>query len=238
MPKHMALLACLLLSACATNDPGDERPASTPVKKRAEKPASSTPAKARPVAPIQTSPSPPVDDIAIVHTNRGKAGLFATVGGGLNRADVDAYVTQQVEEFRRSLQNEIQQGHVRIDQRTSDDAIRVSMTFATGFDNLSSVVKPGFLTSLNKIAQVLSQYNKTMLTVIAYVEQVGPDAGDHKLATRRAKSVSDYFISQQIHVLRLQSYSRNASPSLADGPSAKLQPMRRVDLWIQPVIAP
>ena len=243
---HLILLACLSLSACATDDIG-EKPSvnTTPIKKRPDKvnPAVSAPAKVRPSAPIQSNgpaqanPGVPLDSIVIQHSNRGKANLLTAVGGGIERVNAEEYMTQHTEDLKRALQNEIEQGVLRVDRRASDDAIRVSITPVNGFDNLSSVVKPSFLASLNKIVPVLNQYGKTMLTVIGYIEHVGPDAGNLKLAERRAKSVANYFTIQNVHTLRLQSYARN-DPQARGDTIAGGKPMRRVELWIQPVVAP
>lgn len=241
MRKHYhILLAGLLLSACATDDVSQTPNVIAPVAKRADKGNApvSAPVKARSSTPVQTSPSVPLDNIVIQHRNRDKANLIAALGGGVERGSADTYMTQNVEELQRVLQHEMGQGVVRIDRRASDDAIRVSMTPSSGFDNLSSVVKPGFLASLSKVVPVLNEYGKTMLTVIGYVEYVGPDAGNLKLAERRAKSVADYLRIQNVHALRLQSYARNDSPSRGDPTKGSGKPMRRVELWIQPVLAP
>lgn len=237
---HLILLACLLLSACATDGVSDKPSVTTPAKKRPDKVNTpvSTPVKVRPSAPVQTSPGVPIDGLVIQHNNRGKANLLAAVGGGIERVSAGDYMTQHSEDLMRALQNEIEQGEVRVEQRASDNAIRVSITPANGFDNLSSVVKPSFLASLNKIVPVLNQYGKTMLTVIAYIEQVGPDAGNLKLAERRAKSVTDYFSIQNVHALRLQSYARNDPQARGDTSTGGSKPMRRVEVWIQPVVAP
>jgi len=172
----------------------------------------------------------------VEHRNRGKAALITAVNGGLERDSVDQYMDQQVEELQRAVQSEIDQGEIRVEKRSSDNAIRISMRPASGFDNLSSVIKPGFLASLSKIAPVLNQYSKTILTVIGYIENVGPDAGNQKLAERRAKSVTDYFIIQNVDALRLQSYAR-IDPARTDNGATDAQPMRRMELWIQPVVA-
>lgn len=234
---HLTLMACLLLSACAADDVSTKRSTTTPIKNTpTKKPPGNVnaSAKARTSATMQTSTSP-LDSTVIQHRNRGKAQLLAAVGGGIERTDADDYMAQQAEDLRRALQNEIEQGEIRVELRASDDALRVSMTPVSGFDNLSSVVKPGYLASLNKIVPVLNQYGKTMLTVIGYIEHAGTDAGNQKLAERRAKSVADYFINQNVNALRLQSYAR--SDASHDNGGGSDQPIRRVELWIQPVLA-
>ncbi len=235
---HLTLMACLFLSGCATDDVGDKRNTTPPVKKPtgSVNQTVNSPVKARPGLPVQVSPSAPIDGTVIQHRNRGKAALLTAVGAGLDRANADEYVEQQFEDLQRTLQSEIEQGEIRVERRASDHAIRVSLTPRSGFDNLSSVVKPGFLASLNKIAPVLNQYGKTLLTVIGYIEHVGPDAGNQKLAERRAKSVTDFFINQNVDALRLQAYARSDPLARADNSAGDDQPMRRVELWIQPVV--
>lgn len=239
---HLILMACLLLSACATDDVNNKRSTTTSVKKTPTKKPSgnanqniSASVKPRPGASVQASTSAPIDSIIIQHRNRGKAQVLAAVSGGVERADADDYMAQHAEDLQRVLQSEIEQGEIRVEQRASDNALRVSMTPLSGFDNLSSVVKPGYLASLNKIVPVLNQHGKTLLTVIGYIEHAGPDAGNLKLAERRAKSVTDYFINQNVDALRVQSYARSDPPVSADNGNG--QPMRRVELWIQPVLA-
>lgn len=236
---HLTLITCLLLSACATDDVNRKASTGTPAKKRApdvgltvSKPSKVR--KVRPPAAVLITRAP-IDSTVVEHRNRGKAALITAVNGALERDSVDQYVEQQVEELQRTLQSEIDQGEIRVEKRNGDSAIRVSMTPASGFDNLSSVVKPGFLASLSKLAPILNQYGKTMLSVIGYIEHVGPDADNLKLAERRAKSVTDYFINQNVDALRLQSYARN-DPARSDNGPTDDQPMRRVELWIQPVV--
>lgn len=240
MRKHLipTLIASLFVSACATVDESDTRPIDPPATKRASPatPSASAPVKTRKSPPAQVIPGTPIDGIVIQHKNRTNAALSSSVGGSLDRSSADEYMDQQVDALQRALQSEIEQGQIRIERRASDRAIRVSLTPRAGFDNLSSVVKPEFLATLSRIAPVLNQYGKTLLTVIGYIENVGPDARNQKLAERRAKSVTDYFINRSVEPLRLQSYARSYEKRAQLSKTGK-QPVRRVELWIQPILA-
>lgn len=235
---HLIPMACLLLSACATDDVGNKTSTGTPAKTTPAKKAlvnvAKPPQKVRPPA-LPANATAPLDGTVIQHRNRGKAQLLAAVGGALEPADTGTYMDQQLDDLRRALQNEIDQGDLQVEKRNSDHAIRISMTPANGFDNLSSVVKPDFLASLSKIFPVLNQYGKTLVTVIGYIETAGPDAGNLKLAERRAKSVADYFIIQNVDALRLQSFARG-NAAVPGNPANEQQPLRRIELWIQPVV--
>jgi len=224
MRKHltvMPLLATLLLSACATNDLGDTRDLS----------------KTETGALIGVASGAALGAI-INHKNRGKGALIGAVGGGLAGAGVGYYMDKQAKDLERQLQPEIQRGEISVEKRASDNALLVSMTSSTGFDNLSTVLKPGYITTLNKIARVLNQYGKTTVTVIGHTDSVGTHADNQILSEKRAQSVMDYFAGQNVNPLRLEAYGKGETEPRADNSSeAGRQLNRRVELWILPVIA-
>ena len=224
MRKHltvMPLLATLLLSACATNDLGDTRDLS----------------KTETGALIGVASGAALGAI-INHKNRGKGALIGAVGGGLTGAGVGYYMDKQAKDLERQLQPEIQRGEISVEKRASDNALLVSMTSSTGFDNLSTVLKPGYITTLNKIARVLNQYGKTTVTVIGHTDSVGTHADNQILSEKRAQSVMDYFAGQNVNPLRLEAYGKGETEPRADNTSeAGRQLNRRVELWILPVVA-
>ena len=218
----MPLMASLFFAGCATNDLGDSRKLSNTEK-----------------GAIIGTVSGAALGAVINHKNRGKGALIGAVGGGLAGTGVGYYMDQQAKDLQKQLQDEIQRGEITIERRASDNAMLVSMTSSTGFDNLSSVIKPGYISTLNKIASVLNQYGKTMVTVIGHTDSVGSDADNQRLSERRAQSVVDYFTRQNVNALRLQSYGRGESEPRADNSSESGRQLnRRVELWIQPVLAP
>ena len=217
----MPLLATLLLSACATNDLGDTRDLS----------------KTETGALIGVASGAALGAI-INHKNRGKGALIGAVGGGLTGAGVGYYMDKQAKDLERQLQPEIQRGEISVEKRASDNALLVSMTSSTGFDNLSTVLKPGYITTLGKIARVLNQYGKTTVTVIGHTDSLGTHADNQILSEKRAQSVMDYFAGQNVNPLRLEAYGKGETEPRADNTSeAGRQLNRRVELWILPVVA-
>lgn len=233
----LTLIASLFLSACATDEIHDTPSINPPVPKSAvtAPPVTKAPAKPRRSSRVPVIPVASIESIVIQHRSSGNAALVAAVGGGLDRGSAGEYMDRQVEDLQHALQDEIEQGEIRVERRASDHAIRISMLPGSGFDNLSSVVKPDFLATLSRIVPIVNQYGKTLLTVIGYIGNAGPDAGNQPLAERRARSVSNYFISRNVEPLRLQSYPR-AEPR-ARVASGHKSPERRVEVWIQPIVA-
>jgi outer membrane protein OmpA-like peptidoglycan-associated protein len=224
MHKHaiaIPLVASLLLSACATNDMGDARSMS----------------KTQMGAIIGSVSGAAVGAI-INHKNRGKGAVIGAVGGGLAGTAVGYYMDKQAKDLYQQLQPEIQRGEVTVEKRDSDNALLVSMTSTTGFDNLASELKPGYLPTLNKIAYVLNQYGKTLVTVIGHTDSVGSYADNQALSERRAQSVVDYFASRNVNPLRLDAYGKGETEPRADNSSDAGRALnRRVELWILPVVA-
>lgn len=215
------LLAALLLSACATNDLGDSRNMSNTQK-----------------GAIIGSVSGAALGAIVNHKNRGKGALIGAVGGGLAGTGVGYYMDTQAKDLQKQLQAEIQRGEISVEKRASDNALLVSMTSTTGFDTNSSVLKPGYTPTLNKIASVLNQYGKTTVTVIGHTDSVGSNAANQTLSENRAQSVLNYFAGQNVNPLRLQAYGKGETEPRADnGTEAGRQLNRRVELWIQPVVA-
>ncbi|MBZ0069533.1 MAG: OmpA family protein [Thiobacillus sp.] len=217
----LPLTALFLLSACATNDLGDSRDLN-----KTEKGA------------IIGTASGAVLGAIINHRNRGKGALIGAVGGGLTGAGVGYYMDKQAKDLQRQLQSEIQRGEINIEQRSSDNALLVSMTSSTGFDTNSTVLKSGYLPTLNKISSVLNQYGKTTVSVIGHTDSVGTQEYNQGLSEKRAQSVLNYFAGQNVNPLRLEAYGRGESQPRADNNTeAGRQLNRRVELWILPVMA-
>ena len=217
----MPLTALFLLCACTTTDLGDSRSLN----------------KTETGAIIGAVSGAALGAI-INHKNRGKGALIGAVGGGLAGTAVGYYMDKQAKDLERQLQPEIQRGEISVEKRASDNALLVSMTSTTGFDNLSTELKPGYITTLNKISRVLNQYGKTTVSVIGHTDSLGTHADNQVLSERRAQSVLDYFASQNVNPLRLESYGKGETEPRADNNTDAGRALnRRVELWILPVVA-
>jgi outer membrane protein OmpA-like peptidoglycan-associated protein len=217
----LPLTALFLLSACTTNDLGESRDLT----------------KTETGALIGAAGGAVLGAI-VKDSNRGKGALIGAVGGGLAGGAVGYYMDKQAKDLELQLQPEIQRGEITIDKRASDNALIVNMTSSTGFDNLAYVIKPGYLSTLNKISRVLNQYGKTSVTVIGHTDSVGTHADNQVLSEKRAQSVLDYFASQNVNPLRLSSYGKGETEPRADNNSEAGRALnRRVELVIVPVVA-
>lgn len=173
---------------------------------------------------------------AVNHRNRGKGALIGAVGGGLAGAGVGAYMDSQRKDLEKYLAPEVQNGQINISKR-ADNTLVVTMTSNTAFDTNSSVLKPGFTPSLDKIAKVVNTYGKTTLTIVGHTDNVGSDASNQTLSERRAQSVVDYLQAKKVLADRLDAYGKGEKePVASNDTESGRQLNRRVEIWIVPIV--
>ena len=170
------------------------------------------------------------------HRNRSKGALIGAVGGGLAGAAVGSYMDSQKRDLEKNLGQEIQSGEARV-EKMPNDVVRITMTSHTAFDTDSVNIKPGFHSTLDKLADVVVRYGKTSLTIVGHTDNVGSDQYNQKLSERRAVSVAQYFESRRVSPLRLATLGKGegepvASNNTESGRSAN----RRVEIYVEPVV--
>ena len=168
--------------------------------------------------------------------NRTKGAVIGAVGGGLAGAAVGTYMDNQKRDLEKNLAQEIQAGQARV-QKLSDQVVLVTMTSQTAFDTDSSSIKPGFHSTLNKLADVVVRYGKTTLTVVGHTDNVGSNEYNQKLSERRAHAVAQYLESQRVNGMRLATAGRGElDPVQPNATAAGRQANRRVEIYVEAVV--
>ena len=167
--------------------------------------------------------------------NRNKGALIGAIGGGLAGAAVGRYMDQQKRDLEKNLAQEIQAGHARV-EKLPNEVVRITMTSQTAFDTNSTVIKPGFNSTMDKLADVVVRYNKTTLTIVGHTDNVGSDKYNQDLSQRRALSVAQYFESQRVDALRLATAGKGETqPVSGNSSETGRQANRRVEIYVEPV---
>src|SRR5262245_14517112 len=168
--------------------------------------------------------------------NRTQGALIGAVGGGLAGGAVGAYMDSQKKDLEKNLAKEIQAGQARIDAMPNH-VVRVTMTNQTAFETNSTSIKPGFETTMNKVADVVVRYGKTSLTVVGHTDNVGSDDYNQKLSERRAHSVAEYLERKKVDPVRLGvSGKGEAQPIASNNSEGGRQQNRRVEIYVEPVV--
>jgi outer membrane protein OmpA-like peptidoglycan-associated protein len=169
--------------------------------------------------------------------NRTKGAVIGAVGGGLAGGAVGAYMDSQKRDLEKNLAAEIKSGQARV-EKMPNDIVRITMTSQTAFDFNSTEIKPGFYTTMDKISNVVIRYGKTTLTVVGHTDNVGSDTYNQKLSEQRALSVARYFESKDVNPVRLATVGKGEQePVASNGSESGRQANRRVEIYVEPVVA-
>ena len=169
-------------------------------------------------------------------THSGKGVLLGAIGGGLAGGAVGAYMDSQKKDLEKNLANEIKTRQARVDQMPNH-VVRVTMTGDTGFNTNSTEIKPGFHSTLDKIADVVVRYGKTTLTVAGHTDDVGSAQFNQGLSERRAHSVAQYLESKRVQEVRLSIVGKGEGmPIASNATEGGRAENRRVEIYVQPVV--
>jgi outer membrane protein OmpA-like peptidoglycan-associated protein len=167
--------------------------------------------------------------------NRSTGAIYGAVGGGLAGAAVGAYMDSQKRDLEKNLAREIQSGQAKV-EKLPNDVVRITMTGQTAFETNSTDIKPGFYSTMDKLADVVVRYGKTTLTVMGHTDNVGSDSFNQDLSLRRAHSVAHYFESKKVDPVRMAIAGKGETAPVASNASETgRQQNRRVEIYVEPV---
>jgi len=153
------------------------------------------------------------------------AGIGALAGAGIG-----AYMDKQERDLRaRTADTDVQV------IRQGDELV-LNMPSGITFGTDRSDIQPQFRPTLDQVADVLAQYNQTLVDVYGHTDSTGSDAYNQSLSQRRATAVADYLASHGVQSARLGTRGFGESQPVAsneteDGRAAN----RRVEIKIVPV---
>jgi outer membrane protein OmpA-like peptidoglycan-associated protein len=168
--------------------------------------------------------------------NRTKGAVVGAVGGALAGGVVGRYMDDQKRDLEKNLAQEIKLRQARV-EKLPNNVVRVTMTNQTAFETNSADIKPGFHSTMDKLADVVVRYGKTTLTVVGHTDDVGSNAYNQALSERRAHSVAQYLESRRVNSLRLAiSGKGETQPIETNATDTGRQANRRVEIYVEPVV--
>jgi len=209
--RVVLLVAVALLGGCATNDPN--RQAKTGAAVGA------------------------VVGAVVGHQLDHRSGKWVGAAvGALAGAGVGNYMDKQQQEMESTLANERARHQIEV-QRLQDDTLRLNLDSEISFDFDSAVVKPTFLPTLDKLADLIAKYNQTVVHIIGHTDSKGSDAYNQRLSEERARSVEEYFARRGVPLDRIRSEGRGeAEPRADNATEAGRQLNRRVEIYLKPIV--
>lgn len=165
-----------------------------------------------------------------------KAVLIGAVGGGIAGGLVGNYMDSQKKDLEKVLSPEISSGAINL-QPMEQHRLRISMTSATAFDVNSTQIKPGFNSTMDKIAKVLNKYGKTELLIVGHTDSTGSDQYNQTLSENRAQSVQQYLQARGVIQQRLSAYGKGEHEPVASNASEDgRRQNRRVEIIVVPLV--
>ncbi|MEE9343254.1 MAG: OmpA family protein [Gammaproteobacteria bacterium] len=158
------------------------------------------------------------------------------IAGALAGGAVGNYMDKQQRAMEEALAEEQRRNDLEI-QRLQDDSIRINVSNRVSFDFDSAALKPDFEYTLNKVANVLGDYNRTVVHVIGHTDSTGSDRYNQTLSERRAGSVVGYLSNKGINTERLRKEGHGESEPIADNTTESgRRKNRRVEILVKPVV--
>ncbi len=151
--------------------------------------------------------------------------------GGLAGTGVGAMMDKQENDMRQALAN----SEAVAVQRQGD---ALALTFKSDFTFAvnSSSIRPGMYAEIDRIAQVLSNYPQTTISVIGHTDSTGSESYNQQLSERRADSVKNALVQRGISPSRITAMGYGESAPIADNNTEYgRQQNRRVEVRINPM---
>ena len=219
--KYVALIVSAALAGCAAGGPGFGE--------------NNRPFTSTETGILVGAASGAVIGAVAYNKDRSRGAVIGAIGGGLAGGAVGTYMDNQKRELEKNLAKEIQAGEAKVD-KMPNDVVRVTMTSNTAFDTNSTSIKPGFYSTLDKLSDVVTRYNKTTLTVVGHTDNVGTDKYNQDLSQRRAYSVAQYLEGKHVNPVRLATAGKGEKePVASNANEAGRQQNRRVEIYVEPV---
>jgi len=107
------------------------------------------------------------------------------------------------------------------------------------FDTNSTEIKPGLMSEINRIADVLKQYPNTLVRVDGHTDSQGSNEYNMDLSRRRANAVKTLLFQRGIAESRIDSVGFGETlPVATNNTEAGRQKNRRVEIRIAPITQP
>ena len=163
-------------------------------------------------------------------SDRGKGALIGAASGAAIGGGVGYYMDKQEAELRRQLEGT----GVRVVR--NGDEIELVMPGNITFDLNESSIKPSFSGTLESVALVLKEYDKTIIQIEGHTDSSGSDSYNQLLSERRASSVRDFLLNQGIEPKHTRAVGYGERyPVASNDTAAGREQNRRVELTLVPM---
>lgn len=159
--------------------------------------------------------------------------IGAAVGalaGGLTGGAIGNYMDKQENAMRQAVAA-VDGASVQRNQNTLAVTFKSDILFPVN----SAVLQPGANDEITRVAQVLTQYPATTITIAGHTDSTGSDALNQDLSERRANAVKSALAARGVAQARMTAIGFGESKPIADNSSEAGRTInRRVEITIVP----
>lgn len=168
--------------------------------------------------------------------NHGSGKYVGAAIGALAGGAAGNYMDRQQLAFEQTLAAERERYNLEI-ERLQDGRLKLNIPSEVSFDVDSTAIKPAFVGTLDKVGNILQEYNQTTVLVVGHTDDTGAEGYNMDLSQRRANSVAEFLSGKGIAYQRLRTEGRGElEPRASNSTPAGQQMNRRVEIFIDPVV--
>ena len=155
------------------------------------------------------------------------------VVGALTGAAVGRYMDKQQRELEERLAAERREGKVTL-TRLDEETIRLDVSSEVSFAINSADLQRNFRDSLNTMADVIGDYDKTAVHVIGHTDSTGTDSYNQQLSEKRATAVTRYLTRTGVDRERMRFSGRGETKPIANNDTSSGRSRnRRVEIYLK-----
>ncbi len=169
-----------------------------------------------------------------VHDENGR--FVGAAVGALTGAAVGNYMDKQQRALENALARELGANAIKV-SRIDKETLKLDLSSEATFDINSAAVKSTFRASLNKLAAVVEQYDKTAVHLLGHTDSTGTESYNQKLSEERAVAVSRALAVSGVGNSRLRTVGYGEARPLASNASkAGRTQNRRVEVYLRSIV--
>jgi len=140
---------------------------------------------------------------------------------------------KQQRELEEKLAQERRAGKITL-TRLDEETIRLDVSSEVSFAINSDSIQRDFQDSLNTMAEVIDDYDKTAVHVIGHTDNTGTDSYNQQLSEKRATAVTRYLTRTGVDRDRMRFSGRGETKPVANNDtSAGRTRNRRVEIYLK-----
>lgn len=152
------------------------------------------------------------------------------LAGGLTGGAIGNYMDKQEAAMRQAVAN-VEGASIQRDQNVLAVTFKSDILFPLN----STVLLPGANDEITRVAQVLTQYPATAITIAGHTDSSGSDAYNQELSERRATAVKNALAARGVAPARMTAVGFGESKPVADNTTDAGRSLnRRVEITIVP----